>query len=54
LHGVQNVKLSANQIGESLPARFVITTGIPKVETAENVDAAGAPFEVLATEDLRK
>lgn len=54
LHGVQNVKLSANRIVDSLPARFVITTGIPKVETAENVDATGAPFEVLATEDLRK
>ena len=54
LHGAQNIMLEGNQIDASLPARFVITTGIPKVAVSENVNAAGDPISILITEDLRK
>jgi len=54
LHGAQNIKLVGNNSAASLPVRFVITTGIPKVKVAGNTDAAGASKSILITEDLRK
>lgn len=54
LHGPQNIKLVENSVDGSQPVRFVITTGLPKVKVAGNVDAAGAPASILITEDLRK
>ena len=53
-HGAQNIKLVGNKIDSALPVRFVITTGIPKVEVADNTDATGMEIDALSTEDLRK
>jgi len=54
LHGAQNVKVENNIIDRSNPVRLVITTGIPKVENAGNLDAAGQPVAGLVIEDLRR
>lgn len=54
LHGVQNMKLKGNSVDGAAPVRFVITTGLPKVDAANNTTAAGEPFSIMVTEDLRK
>ncbi|MEO1661259.1 MAG: chondroitinase-B domain-containing protein [Pseudomonadota bacterium] len=54
LHGAQNIKIENNVVDAASPARFVITTGIPKVSYTGNVSADGAPASILVTEDLRK
>lgn len=54
LHGAQNIKLVGNQVAESEPVAFTITTGIPKVEVADNRDGAGNVSSILSTKDLRK
>ncbi|MHA7899866.1 MAG: polysaccharide lyase 6 family protein [Henriciella sp.] len=54
LHGAQNIKIENNQLVQSQPVRFVITTGIPKVAHAGNTDSNGEQVSALSTEDLRK
>ncbi|MEL7042272.1 MAG: chondroitinase-B domain-containing protein [Pseudomonadota bacterium] len=54
LHGAQNIRIEANEIDQSEPVRFVITTGIPKVVHTGNIAAGGTEITALVTEDLRK
>ncbi|MEM7458518.1 MAG: polysaccharide lyase 6 family protein [Pseudomonadota bacterium] len=54
LHGAQNVKVENNKIEGANPVRLVITTGIPKIVNAGNVDATGQSLSGLMIEDLRK
>ncbi|MEO1404915.1 MAG: polysaccharide lyase 6 family protein [Pseudomonadota bacterium] len=54
LHGAQNIRIEANEIDQSEPIKFVITTGIPKVVHADNVAADGTAISALLIEDLRK
>lgn len=54
LHGAQNIRLKDNRVDASAPVRFVITTGIPKVDVASNKAADGTPKSIYITEDLRK
>lgn len=54
LHGAQNVKVENNTIRGANPVRHVITTGIPKVVNAGNLNADGQSMSGLITEDMRK
>lgn len=54
LHGAQNVKIENNRMQGANPVRHVITTGIPKVVNAGNLDADGQLMSGLITEDMRK
>lgn len=52
LHGIQTLELNGNTASGSSPAKFTITTGIPKVSLNENELSDADAF--LVTEDLRK
>ena len=54
LYGVQNMKIEANLLDNTNPAKLTITTGKPKIILGGNLNAAGDPATVLVTEDLRK
>lgn len=54
LHGTQHIKLVGNRVAGAQPARFVITTGIPKTEIDNNTDGSGDALSIVAIEDLRK
>lgn len=54
LHGVQNIKLEGNILDGAQPAKFTITTGLPKTALSNNTDADGAAISIVETEDLRQ
>lgn len=53
LHGVQNLKISGNQIANAKPAQLTITTGNPEVAVSGNTLMDPSAAAVLTTVDLR-
>ena len=53
LHGVQNLKISGNQIANAKPAQLTITIGNPEVAVSGNTLIDQSAAAVLTTVDLR-
>jgi len=54
LHGIQNLELTGNRVANTEPARFTITTGIPKTEVSGNTRVGADAPPLLTTVDLRQ